>query len=245
MKKSLLIVLFLLLSAACAEKKEVFDPVAAFSAAEESMQKGDYEKARRAYQELQEKAPEKSYDPAVMLRIADTYFGEEKYEEALVEYQNFLNYHPANKEAPYAQYQLALCSYNQMSTIDRDPEMTRSALREFQALLKKYPGSNFEEQAGNYIAICLDRLAQYEFYVARFYGKKGSTRAAIGRLEKLLADYPGSSVEKDALYEAGAAYLKAGERDKARAMLETLGRKYPSMAEEAASLMEKPGAAPR
>jgi outer membrane protein assembly factor BamD len=162
-----------------------------------------------------------------------------------VEYQNFLNYHPANKEAPYAQYQLALCSYNQMSTIDRDPEMTRAALREFQALLKKYPGSNFEEQAGNYIAICLDRLAQYEFYVARFYGKKGSTRAAIGRLEKLLADYPGSSVEKDALFEAGAAYLKAGERDKARAMLETLGRKYPSMAEEAASLMEKPGADPR
>jgi hypothetical protein len=28
-------------------------------------------------------------------------------------------------------------------------------------------------------------------------------------------------------------------------MLETLGRKYPSMAEEAASLMEKPGADPR
>jgi outer membrane protein assembly factor BamD len=238
--KNISIILFLIfLFSACAEKKEVFDPAAAFSKAEESMQKGDYEKARKAYQEIQEKAPEKSYDPAIMLRIADTYYGEEKYEEALVEYQSFLNYHPANKSAPYVQFQLALCSYNQLSTIDRDPEMTRAALRAFQTLLKKYPGSSYEEQGKKYEAICLDRLAQYEFYVARFYQKKGAYRAAIKRFEKLLTDYPGSSVEKDALYDIGTSYLNVGDRDQAKAKLEMLARKYPSMAEKAASLMER------
>jgi outer membrane protein assembly factor BamD len=241
MKKSLPVLLLFVLLSGCAEKNEVFDPAAAFSTAEQSMQKGDYGKARKAYQEIQEKAPEKSYDPAVMLRIADTYFGEEKYEEAFVEYQAFLNYHPANKSASYAQFQLALCSYNQLSTIDRDPELTRAALREFQALLRKYPGSSYEEQAKAHVTICLDRLAQYEFYVARFYQKKGSFRAAIGRFERLLADYPGSSVEKDSLYEVAVSYLNVGEGDRAKAKLDLLAQRYPSMADRAALLMAKLG----
>lgn len=237
MKKTLLILFIVVLSAACAEKQEVFDPAAVFAKAEEAMQKEDFEKARKGYQEIQEKAPEKSYDPSLMLRIADTYFGEEKYEEALVEYRSFLNYHPVNKQSAYAQYQLAMCSYKQLSTIDRDPGMTRAALREFQTLLTKYPRSAYEEEARKYIAVCNDRLAQYELYVARFYAKKGSSVAAIGRYAKLLDDYPGTSVEKDALYELGGIYLRTGEREKGKAMLEKVGRLYPSMAEKAAALM--------
>lgn len=244
MKKILLILPLTALCFACAEKQEVFDPAAVFASAEESMQKGDYEKARKGYQEIQEKAPERSYEPSLMLRIADTYFGEEKYEEALVEYRSFLNYHPANKQAAYAQYQLAMCSYNQFSTIDRDPGMTNAALREFQVLIGKFPGSSYEEEARKYIAVCRDRLAQYEQYVARFYRKKESFPAAIGRYEKLLEDYPESSVEKDSLYELGGVYLKVGEREKGRAVLEKLSRVYPSMAEKAAALMKGAEKAP-
>jgi len=244
MKKILFILIISVLSAACAEKQEVFDPTAVFSRAEEYMQKGDFENARKGYQEIQEKAPEKSYDPSLMLRIADTYFGEEKYEEALVEYRSFLTYHPVNKQSAYAQYQLAMCSYQQLSTIDRDPGMTRTALREFQTLITKYPRSSYEEEARKYSAICKDRLAQYELYVARFYAKKGSYVSAIGRFTKLLDDYPGSSAEKDALYELGESYLGMGEREKARAVLEKLSRLYPSMAEKAAALMEGAGGAP-
>ncbi len=237
--KKFFFILPLIILAGCAEKMETFDPVAKFSEAEKHMKDGSYEKARNEYKEIQEKTPDKSYDPGIMLRIADTYFGEEKYEEALVEYQAFLNYHPANKDAPYAQYQLALCSYNQMSTIDRDPELTRNALKEFEALLRKYPRSAYEEEAGKYAAICRDRLAEYELYVARFYHKKGSYKAAIGRLEQLLRDFPGSSAEKDALYYAGLSYIETGERGKARKTLETLVKKYPSLERTAASLMKK------
>jgi outer membrane protein assembly factor BamD len=104
-----------------------------------------------------------------------------------------------NKQSAYAQYQLAMCSYQQLSTVDRDPGLTRAALREFQTLLTKYPRSAYEEEASKYVAICKDRLAQYELYVARFYAKKGSYLSAIGRFTKLLADYPGSSVEGCAL----------------------------------------------
>ncbi len=226
--KKLLAFLLLILLAGCAEKQEVFDPTALFQQAEENMVKGSYEKARTEYQQIQEKAPDRSYEPALMLRIADTYFGEEKYDEARVEYQAFLNYHPVNKDAAYAQFQTALCSYNQLTTIDRDPEPVHTAVKEFETLKSKYPKSAYEEQAIRDLALCRDRLAEYELYVGRFYHKKGSYLAAVKRLEKLLLDYPGSSAEKDALYYAGLSYQKLSRRDDALREFELLEKKYPS-----------------
>ena len=241
MKKipSILPVLIVIVLAGCAEKKETFDAAAVFKTAEEDMQRGAFEKARKGYQEIEEKSPDKSYDAALMLRVADTYYGEEKYDEALVEYQAFLNYHPVNKDAAYAQYQIAMCNFNQFTTIDRDPNPNRTALKEFQKLLQKYPKSIYEEDASRKIAICIDRSAEYELYVALFYYKKGSYLAAIGRLEKLVKDYPGSSAEKDALYYTGVSYADRGDREQALNAFDTLVKKYPSMQRDVGPLMAK------
>jgi outer membrane protein assembly factor BamD len=235
----LIIPVLMMVLAGCAEKKEVFDAAAVFKDAEVSLQKGAFEKARKGYQEIQEKSPDKSYDAALMLRVADTYYGEEKYDEALVEYQAFLNYHPVNKDAAYAQYQIAMCSFNQFTTIDRDPEPTRTALKEFQRLIKKFPKSVYEEEARKNMAICSDRIAEYELYVGRFYHKKGSYKSAIGRLEKLLRDYPGSSAEKDALYYSGLSYAKRGDREQALVAFDALVKKYPSMQGSVAPFIAK------
>jgi outer membrane protein assembly factor BamD len=237
MKKIVTIFLLVLLGA-CA-KEPPFDPVNTFKYAEDKMQKFKYEEARKAYQEIQEKAPDRSYDADIMLRIADTYYGEEKYSEAQVEYRAFINFHPVHRDAAYAQYQIGMCSYQDITTIDRDPALTRTALKEFQALLIKYPGSPYEEEARKYIAICRDKLAEYELYVGRFYHKKGSYLAAVGRFEKLLKDYPGSTAEKDALYYAGLSYQELGEKTKAIGDFEILAAKYPAMAKEAHSLIAK------
>lgn len=237
--KKILIIAFIALLAGCAAKEPPFDAVAAFREAEESMRKEAFDKARKSYQEIQEKSPDKSYDAVLMLRIADTYFGEEKYSEAQVEYQAFLNYHPVNRDAAYAQYQVAMCSYNDLTTIDRDPTPAHAVIREMRKLLEKYPKSGYEGPARKYISLCTDWIAEYELYVARFYYKKDSYKAAVGRCEKLLKDYPGTPAEKDALYYAGLSYRELGERDLARARFETLAQKYPAMKETALSYLHK------
>jgi len=238
MKKNLLIFLLVLL-AGCASFEPPYDAVRSFSDAEQSMRNEDYERARKDYQKIQEKSPDRSYDAFIMLRIADTYYGEEKYSEALVEYQNFLNYHPVHKDAAYVQYQIAMCSYRELITIDRDPTPAHMVIREMKKLLEKYPNSGYEEQAKDYIAICRDWIADYELYVAHFYYKADSYQAAVGRCEKLLKDYPGSSAEKDALYYAGLSYIELGEKDQARIKLETLGQKYPAMKRTVLALLRK------
>jgi outer membrane protein assembly factor BamD len=237
--KNILFLLLIVFLAGCASTATPFNPSTAFNDAEGNMQKANFEKARKLYQEIQEKSPDRSYDAAIMLRIADTYFGEEKYEEALVEYQNFLNYHPVSKDAGYAQYQIAMCSFLQLTTIDRDPEPTRTALKEFQKLVQRYPGSIYQEAAEKNMTICRDRLSEYELYVGRFYFRKKSYRAAVGRFDKLLQEFPDSASEKDALYYKGMALFEMGEKTRARTAFETLVVKYPSMLDTVAPLMRK------
>ena len=237
MKKTVAIVVLAFL-AACA-KEPPFDPVAKFREAEDKMQRFKYEDARKAYQEIQEKAPDRSYDADIMLRIADTYYGDEKYSEAIVEYQAFLNFHPVHRDAPYAQFQVGMCNYNDLTTIDRDPSIPRMTMREFQKLLDKYPGSPYEELARKHITECRDRLAAYELYVGRFYYKKGAYRAAITRLEKLVKDYPGSMSEEEARYYTGRSYLERGDRDLALRAFEDLLTRYPSPKHDVASQIEK------
>ncbi|MGE5173118.1 MAG: outer membrane protein assembly factor BamD [Betaproteobacteria bacterium] len=237
--KKILIILFLAAIAGCAAKEPPFDPATAFREAEGYMHKESFEKARKNYQAIQEKSPDKSYDAVLMLRVADTYYGEEKYSEALVEYQAFLNYHPVHKDAAYAQYQIAMCNYNDLTTVDRDPAPAYAVVKEMRKLLEKYPKSGYEDQARKYIAICTNWIADYELYVARFYYKKESYKAAVTRCERLLQNYPGSSAEKDALYYAGLSYMGLGEKDRARARFEALAEKYPAMKETALAHINK------
>ncbi len=232
-------ILILLLIAGCAAKEPAFDPVAKFREGEEHMRAFKYEEARKAYQEIQEKAPDRSYDADIMLRIADTYYGEEKYAEAQVEYQAFLNFHPVHRDASYAQFQVGMCSFQEITTIDRDPGITRTALKEFRILLEKYPKSQYEDETKRRIAKCREHLAEYELYVAKFYYKKGSYGSATGRLERLLKDYPGSQVEPDALYHAGLAYQEQGERQKALQVFETLADRHVEWASRATPLADR------
>ncbi len=132
-----------------------------------------------------------------------------------------------------------MCSFNQITTIDRDPTPTRTALKEFQTLLQKYPKSVFEELAQKNISICLDKLSEYELYVGRFYHKKDAFKAAAGRFDGLLSLYPGSVAEKDALYYDGLSYIELKDKDRARSLFETLITKYPSMKESVEPLLEK------
>lgn len=236
--KKILAILLLVLSAACAAKEPPFDAVAKFQEAEEKMRRFKYEDARKAYQEIQEKAPDRSYDADIMLRIADTYYGDESYAEAQVEYQAFLNFHPVHRDAAYAQYQIGMCSFNDMTTIDRDPALPRTAQLEFQKLLEKFPGNPYTDEAVKHLADCRNHLSEYEFYVGKFYHKKGSYGAAAGRFDRLLATYPGSSAEEKALYYAGLSHMERGEREQAIKAFETLAAKFPDRADQAASLIK-------
>lgn len=228
-----------------AAKPDSSDPEAEFQRAEDLINRGYYEEARQTLEDIKSKDTSQQYILLAKLRIADTYYDDEAYEEAIVEYESFLNTYPSHKYAPYAQYKLAMSNYKQIKTPDISYSVAQKALKEFEKLQRNYPRNPYMEVTENRIKACLRVLAEYEFYVGSFYFKKGSYEAAARRFNDLLKNYPGSVIEADALYYLGVSYGNVGQNEKAVSTLNTLIERFPTIKlssdarEFIASLQEK------
>ncbi len=231
--KIILFVTVPLLAAACSANKEVkeppFDPEKSFQQAEDLMNRGYPGEARKVLEDIKVKDTSLQYSILAKLRIADTYFEEESYEEAVVEYESFLDTYPSHKFASYAQYKLAMSFFKQIRTVDVSYSQTQKALQEFEKLKRNYPRNPYMEVTESRIAACLRILAEYEFYVGSFYFKKGAYNAAAQRLEGLLKKYPDSVKESEALYYLGLSYENMGQREKALDTLNSLIEKFPTI----------------
>jgi len=230
--RRLTFILFLpvfIISCATTEKEPtVFDPEVSLSQATEKMKEGNYQEAREILQAIIAKDASQQYAMIAKLKIADSYFEDELYEEAVAEYENFLKVHEQHKFSSYAQYQLAMSYFKRIKTPDVSYTIAQKALAEFEKLQREYPRNPYMDITESRIKSCKRVLAEHEFYVGEFYFKKGSFEAAILRLQALLDSYPGSIKESEALYYIGVSYENLGQRDNAVTTLTTLIHKFPA-----------------
>ncbi len=196
--------------------------------ADELIKAGKYEEARRFLERVKAEDASQEYAPLAQLRIGDTYFAEERYEEAEVEYEAFLDRYTYHTYAPYAQYRLGMTYFKRIGSVDVSYSMAKQALSAFEELLRRYPRNPYVEATERRIKSCRSVLAEYELYVGKFYFKKGSYRAAIGRFEGILRDYPDSRPEAEALYYIGLSYKKMGDHEKATEAFNTLIERFPN-----------------
>ncbi len=160
---------------------------------------GDYEDAIKAYTDLKDWYPFSKYAPLAELKIADAHFHLEQYDEAIFAYEEFEKMHPRNEAIPYVIYQVGLCWFNQLGTIDRDHTPAKKSLVQFNRLIGQYPGSEYALKAAKNIKKCIDNMSGHELYVANFYMKTKKYKAALSRYEYLVANYPDSKESKEAL----------------------------------------------
>jgi outer membrane protein assembly factor BamD len=151
-----------------------------------------WDKAINAYQKVKDRYPFSPYALTAEMKIADSLYLQENYQEAIVAYQEFERMHPRNEAVPYAVYMQGMSNYRMMLSKDREQAPTAEALRNFQRLLADYPDSPLGEQAKSRVTECQERLAAHELYVAKWYRRTGHSRSALNRLDYVLANYPGT-----------------------------------------------------
>jgi len=195
------------------------------------LDKENYYKARTLFERVVKRGkddPETS--PLVLLGLADSYFGKKgllNLTEAMSRYSSFLTFYPTHAKADYAQYQLALCHFQQVYAADRDQKETRVALDEFRKVQAQFPDSPYVDLAGEKILEGYDLLAEHEFRVGTFYHEGGRYLGAIGRFTTILDRYP-RYVGKDKVYYYLAHSLIRTERPEEGAVyLEKLRETYP------------------
>lgn len=187
----------------------------------------DYDTILKYLKEVQLRYTYSPYATLAELRTGDVFFEKGEYEQASIEYEEFLKQHPAHQEASYATYQLARSYYRQISSPDRDPTKTRDALKWFNIFIEKYPDSPLVSTAEGRIVKCRQRLAKRQIYIGNFYNKRKNYKAAAHRYNVVVEDYSDTKQMPEAMYLLGRAYAKQDQYDLARATLTQLVQTYP------------------
>jgi len=175
----------------------------------------NYNRVREPFQAIIDNYPYSKYETEAQIQIADAYFAEGNYEEALSYYRGFGDLHPQHPKVPYTVLRSALCYYNQIKSIDRDQTATREALRYLELLSTRYPYAEATQEGEAILHKLRTRLADNMMEIGDFYLKRTQYQSAATRYRRVLDNYPGLGHDAEALYKLGLCYEKMKRIDEA------------------------------
>ena len=164
----------------------------------EDFNQASYSSALQTFEEIKERYPFSQHSLLAELKSADCQYYLGHFTEAIVSYEQFETNHPTNEAIPYILFQIAMSSYQQIDTIDRDPGAAIDCIAAFLKLLKAFPDSAYTVEANARVLAARNFLANHEFYVASLYIRTESLPQAEARLRYLLANYPETTVAVEA-----------------------------------------------
>jgi outer membrane protein assembly factor BamD len=121
-----------------------------------------------------------------------------------------------------AQFRIGYCVYRMSRPVDRDQDETAEAHKLFSDFLEVYPTSPFADSAQKYLKQSVNKLAEKEFNVARFYQRIGEKEAAVVYYKSFVNDYPASHYVAQARLNMGQMLIELSRKAEAREVLDGL-----------------------
>ena len=198
-----------------------------YALAKQRMDRGLYEEAAKLFDEVERQHPYSVWARRAQMMSAFSYYMAQKYPEAISSAQRFLTIHPGNKEAPYANYLVAMSYYQQIEDVTRDQGITQQASDSFGELIRRYPQSRYAADARLKLDLIKDHLAGKEMEIGRYYQRAGNWLAATNRFREVVDKYQTTSHTPEALERLVECYLALGVPYEARKAAVVLGKNYP------------------
>ena len=197
----------------------------------------DWVAASKYFGFIKSRFPYSKYAVLAELRLADAEFGAEQYLEAIDSYRLFIKFHPTHEMVAngYASFRIGEAYFKQLPgdfwmfppSFEKDMSATEDAATELKSFLDKYPDSPYRERAKDIVIKVGKRLADHEWYVARYYWDRGKPMGTVLRLRRLLESYRGVGYDEEALWLLGRAYVAVAMPDRAKNTFKELVDKYP------------------
>jgi outer membrane protein assembly factor BamD len=169
-----------------------------FQAAQKRYKEKSYREAISLYDRLKSAHPDFVQMPNVYQRIADAYYSLGEYEEAISRYNQFLQLYPNNPGRYRAKYQIGMCYFKRMPSIDRDATFVRRAEAAFKSVVDDPTAGEWRKKAEEKYKICRKRLGEKELYKAETYLSLKRYKAARMAAQRVIAQYPGLGLDKRA-----------------------------------------------
>lgn len=247
MSKKLIIALFSgILLAGCSSEIDVEDlenkkADEIFNLGASHMKQQNYSGAVKVFETLEKLHPYSKYIEQSRLYEGECNYKMKKYDEATSAFEIFIKTHPTHEKVPYALYMLGIIHEEQMPIVERDQEVTISALSYFHELLKRYPNNEYSKKCISNVKSLRQQLAGREVYIARFYQSRNNFAAAVGRLNTVLDLYKETIHVPEALHRLTECYIAMGLFKEAKKTNQILQKSFKSSewAKYSASLVAK------
>ncbi|MDY0275601.1 MAG: outer membrane protein assembly factor BamD [Desulfomicrobium sp.] len=161
-----------------------------FENARAHMNEKEYDAAINQLTALNDRYPFSPYAVQTRLMLGDAYFLDQRYDEAVDVYDEFLSLHPRHESVDYVLFQMGVSKYKSHKSIDLPQNELAEAVESFQHILDAYPQSTYREDSLAYIVKCRTRMAEHELFVADFYFKSSSYKAAWTRYTYVVDNFP-------------------------------------------------------
>jgi len=224
----------------CAKKVMPKNPKNLLYSARQDIKNKEFKDARKKLTHLENSFPGSEMLAQTRLMEADSFFKEQRWDEAVVKYQTFLDLHPTHHYADRAQLFIVKCYMEKLenkkemvffksSIIDRDLTPVNNAVEEVEKFLKIYPYSKYMPEAEKIRLHCKEILAENQYYIGKFYLKTDYYAAAILRFKKILNKYHElPKMREKAYFYLGEAYWKWNRKAESVTILKSFLKEYPS-----------------
>lgn len=161
-----------------------------FSSAESFLNQRDLRKGIRYYEILIKRYPDHKLIPLARLKLAYGYykFGQKELSTSTV--NQFITLYPSHPSMDYAYYLKGLNLYQERGIInkltlqdisDRDVNDLKKAFDAFSELVQKFPDSKYRQDSTDRMTYLMNKIAEYDLHVARYYMKRKAYVAALNR----------------------------------------------------------------
>lgn len=218
------------LLSACSSTKDDYQerPVEElYNEAMDAVEGNEYLRGSSLFEDVERQHPYSVWATKAQLMGAYALYKRNKYDDAVVALDRFIQFHPGNRDVPYAYYLKALCYYEQITDVERDQKTTETAAKYLREVVDRFPNSAYARDAKLKLDLTQNHLAGKEMTIGRYYQKRGQWLAAINRYRAVLDHYQTTSQVPEALFRLVEVYTTLGMEAEAKNTAAVLGHNYP------------------
>jgi outer membrane protein assembly factor BamD len=207
----------------------------------------DFVKAAKRFDQLDRDYPMTEWSKKAVLMNAYANYEGGQYDESIAAAQRYVTLYPQSPDAAYAAYLYASANYALIPDITRDQDRTLKALTAFEEIVKRWPQSEYADDAKFKIQVTKDQLAGKEMEIGRFYLKQNNPTAAANRFKVVVSQFQQTRHVEEALSRLAECYMALGVPTEAQTATAILGHNYPDSQwyKDAYTLVKSNGLEPR
>jgi outer membrane protein assembly factor BamD len=187
----------------------------------------EYKDAALKFQEVERQHPYSEWARKALLMTAYANYEGKEYDEAVAAARRYVTLHPGSADAAYAQFLIGSAYFERIPDVSRDQGQTEKAIAALEEVSRKYPDSEYAQNAKRKIEVARDQIAGKEMETGRYYLNRKEFTGAINRFKIVVTQYQTTRHVEEALERLTEAYMALGVASEAQTAAAVLGHNFP------------------